>query len=114
MDPIYKEKSTENHVLIVIGAEGESICTYDQEKTVLEVLIGSEIAIPIHCGGRGACGNCKIRVEGNPITRHTPVEVNHLPDAQLKEGIRLACQVKPQQNLHIRLINVPKEIQWNY
>ena len=108
------DNSAENqNAFTVIDTEGESVYAFDQEKTTLEVLIKSEIALPVHCGGSGACGCCKIRIEDNTIIRHTPVETNHLSDVQLKEGIRLACQVKPQHNLKIHLIHSPREVEWN-
>ena len=107
-------KYTENqHALTVIKAEGKNVYFFDQGRSILDVLIESEMALPVHCGGGGACGGCKIRIEDSLTTHPTAVEANHLSNAECKDGIRLACQVRPQRDLKIRFINPPGELRWN-
>ncbi|MBQ7547033.1 MAG: DUF4445 domain-containing protein [Clostridia bacterium] len=47
---------------------------------------------PQPCGGRGFCGNCRIRVQGK-VSAPTAEERTRLSVDQLKDGVRLACQV---------------------
>ncbi|MCR5536269.1 MAG: NADH:ubiquinone reductase (Na(+)-transporting) subunit F [Succinivibrio sp.] len=54
------------------------------------------------CGGRGACGQCKVQVAsggGNVL----PIEYSHFTKRQIKEGWRLACQVTCKENTNIIL-----------
>lgn len=42
------------------------------------------------CGGRGICGKCKVRLEGQ-VDALAPEERNHLLPEEIKDGERLAC-----------------------
>lgn len=43
------------------------------------------------CAGRGICGKCKARVEGD-VSPLSEVELRHLSDIEIQRGIRLTCQ----------------------
>ncbi|MBQ2737699.1 MAG: DUF4445 domain-containing protein [Clostridia bacterium] len=45
------------------------------------------------CGGRGKCGKCKARVEGE-VTAPTDDELRRLTEEELSRGIRLACKAQ--------------------
>ena len=54
------------------------------------------------CGGRGACGQCKVKVTqggGNVL----PIEYSHFSKREIKEGWRLACQVTVKNDCQIEL-----------
>ena len=54
------------------------------------------------CGGRGACGQCKVKVTkggGNVL----PIEYSHFSKKEIKEGWRLACQVTVKNDCEIEL-----------
>jgi len=80
--------------------------TLDESDTLMNHLYARGVFIPSSCGGRGTCGLCRVRVE-EPRQPCTPVEEDHLSPAQRAAGFRLACQVKVQSDLVIR---VPDEI----
>lgn len=44
------------------------------------------------CAGRGVCGKCKVKIEGH-ASPLTPIEIERIADRDLREGVRLACQV---------------------
>lgn len=48
--------------------------------------------LPQPCGGRGFCGSCRVRVTGK-VSAPTAQERSRLTAAQLRDGVRLACQV---------------------
>ena len=48
--------------------------------------------LPQSCGGRGFCGQCRVRIAGKAAAP-TEAERTRLSAAQLRDGIRLACQV---------------------
>jgi len=62
------------------------------EETILDAARKLSIQIPSECGGKGTCGKCKVRVEGEKslLSSKTKQEKKF----NLSEGERLACQVK--------------------
>lgn len=61
------------------------------DKSVLEQLQQQEIFLPADCGGRGACGKCRIRFLSEPPAV-TEQEEKALTPEQLADGWRLACE----------------------
>ncbi len=75
-------------------------------SSLLDVLVTHGIMLPSACGGGGTCGQCRLKVlEGGGDV--LPTELNHLSRREVKEGWRLACQVKIRQDLKIE---VPAEV----
>ncbi len=74
----------------------------DGGQSLLSGLMGEEIFIPSACGGQGSCGYCKIRVldGGGPVL---PTETPYLTRKEVREGIRLACQVKIRSDIQVRI-----------
>jgi Na+-transporting NADH:ubiquinone oxidoreductase subunit F len=74
--------------------------------SVLETLTQQKIFIPSACGGRGSCGYCKVKVldGAGPLL---PTEEPYLDDEERNEGIRLSCQVKIRNDVHIQM---PEEL----
>ncbi len=75
-------------------------------SNLLTTLGGEKIFLPSACGGGGTCAMCKCVVEdgGGEVL---PTEVGHLTRTEQKEKVRLSCQVKVKQDMHIR---IPEEI----
>jgi len=78
----------------------------DEADTLLNHLYAQDVFIPSSCGGQGTCGLCQVQVQ-SPRQSCTPVEEDHLPADQRAAGFRLACAVKVQTDMEIR---VPEEI----
>ena len=69
---------------------------------LMNALASKGVFISSACGGRGACGQCKVRVTsggGNVL----PIEMSHLSKRAVKEGWRLACQVTVKGDTNIAL-----------
>ncbi len=84
--------------------------TINDEKTVavrvggklLAALLSNKIFIGSGCGGKGSCGQCRVKVlEGGGEL--LPVEASHITKRQAKEGERLACQVGVKQDMKLRV-----------
>lgn len=86
--------------------DGSLIIEEEGGSTLLSALYGNKVFIPSACGGRGTCGYCKVTVlkGGGPVL---PTETPLLTRAEVKAGMRLACQVKIKEDMEILL---PEEI----
>lgn len=69
-------------------------------SSMLSTLAGKDIFLPSACGGKGSCGQCKVRVTqgGGEIL---PTEAVHFSRKQIKEGWRLGCQLKVKDDIKI-------------
>ncbi|MCF8109652.1 MAG: ASKHA domain-containing protein [Desulfohalobiaceae bacterium] len=72
-------------------------------ETVLEILQRGGILIESPCGGQGVCGQCTIRVQEPESVPETPHE--NIADRDGARGLRLACRLKPDQDLRIHLLD---------
>lgn len=76
--------------------------THDIEKTVMSTLLNEELVSVDNCGGRGVCGKCRIRfLNYAPIP--TGFDRNAFAPEELRQGYRLACMAKPQNDCTISL-----------
>jgi len=82
--------------------EGSTVFELQGGSTLLSALYGNKVFIPSACGGKGSCGYCKVTVisGGGPLL---PTETPFMSRAEVRGGVRLACQVKIKENLEIRL-----------
>ncbi|WP_448520302.1 NADH:ubiquinone reductase (Na(+)-transporting) subunit F [Rhodoflexus sp.] len=94
------------NVKIVINGDEAHPLIVPAGSTLLTTLSNQKIFLPSACGGGGTCAMCKCVVEdgGGDVL---PTEVGHLSRAEQKQKVRLACQVKVKQDMHI---HVPEEI----
>lgn len=72
----------------------------DGGQSLLSALYSQKVFIPSACGGKGTCGFCKVRVitGGGHVL---PTELPYLSRAELKNNVRLACQVKVRNDLSV-------------
>jgi len=69
-------------------------------KSLLSTLADSNIFLSSACGGKGSCGQCRVRVPegGGQIL---PTEAVHFSRREMKDDWRLACQVKVKEDMKI-------------
>ncbi|MFH1502516.1 MAG: FAD-binding oxidoreductase [Candidatus Eisenbacteria bacterium] len=81
---------------------GDKVLEVEGGQSLLSALNESKVFIPSACGGRGSCGHCKITVRsgGGPVL---PTETPFLTRAQVRSGMRLACQVKVREDMEVRI-----------
>ena len=93
-------------VKIIINGDAEKPLIAAAGTSLLSTLANQKIFLPSACGGGGTCAMCKCVIEegGGEVL---PTEVGHLSRKEQKEHVRLACQVKVKNDLHIR---IPEEI----
>jgi Na+-transporting NADH:ubiquinone oxidoreductase subunit F len=70
--------------------------------SLLSTLNANKIFLPSACGGRGSCGFCKCTVNsgGGPVL---PTEKPFLSAEELKNNVRLSCQVKVKEEIDIQI-----------
>lgn len=93
-------------VKIFVNGDKENPLIASAGSTLLSTLSTKSIFLPSACGGGGTCAMCKCVVEdgGGDVL---PTEVGHLSRTEQKNNVRLSCQVKVKQDMHIR---IPEEI----
>lgn len=74
--------------------------------TLLDTLGEQGIQLPAACGGRGACGQCRVQIE-DATAELLPTELNHIHRRDAAAGVRLACMVKVREDMRVR---VPQDI----
>ncbi len=68
----------------------------------------AKAALASKCGGRGACGTCKLQVQpAGVLDPPTPLEQRMLSERQLQEGFRLGCQAKVKGDAVVTLPEDP-------
>jgi len=81
-------------------------------SSVREILEGAGIGVRAGCRGNGACGLCLVEIETGETPPPTKNERFTLPPEQLARNVRLACQLLPANDLHIRIINTVSKPAW--
>lgn len=70
--------------------------------SLLSALAENKLFIPSACGGRGSCGFCKVKVisGAGPLL---PTEKPYLNAQEIKDNVRLSCQIKVREDLKIEI-----------
>jgi len=80
-------------IQVTLITNGSKVITGPENSNLLRLSIREKGGIPFKCGG-GVCGTCRCRIE-NGLENTDAVkdkERNHLTDADLAAGYRMACQ----------------------
>ena len=91
---------------VKIKINGEKEIEVPSGGSLLSTLGTQKIFLPSACGGGGTCIQCECHVLAGG-GEALPTETPHFTRKELKEGARLACQVKVKQNMEIE---IPEEI----
>lgn len=98
--------------LIVKLEDGERRIPFTPGQSLCDILDTTDVRVRSGCRGMGACGLCRVRIEAGEAGEPTPNERVYLDSAQLAQGIRLACQVRPEQHLQIVILAPAPESNW--
>ncbi|HBK71924.1 MAG TPA: NADH:ubiquinone reductase (Na(+)-transporting) subunit F [Flavobacteriaceae bacterium] len=91
---------------VKITINGEKEIEVASGDSLLTTLGAQKIFLPSACGGGGTCVQCECHVNSGG-GEALPTEIPHFSRKELKEGVRLACQVKVKQDMDI---SIPEEI----
>lgn len=96
------EATIANYGDVRISINDKRELTTQGGRSLLSTLKDEKIFIPSACGGRGSCGLCKVRIVeggGEPLATETP----WLDEEELKNDVRLSCQVRVKSDLKIAI-----------
>ena len=71
-------------------------------QSLLTTLKEGKVFIPSACGGRGSCGLCKCKVNAG-AGDILPTELPWLSEDEKQANVRLSCQVKVKQDMHVEI-----------
>ena len=91
---------------VKIRINGEKEIEVASGSSLLTTLGSAKIFLPSACGGGGTCVQCECHVNSGG-GEALPTETPHFTRKELKDGIRLACQVKVKQDMDI---SIPEEV----
>ncbi|PHR71350.1 MAG: NADH:ubiquinone reductase (Na(+)-transporting) subunit F [Lutibacter sp.] len=91
---------------VKITINGERVIEVSSGDSLLTTLSAEKIFLPSACGGGGTCIQCECHVNSGG-GEALPTETPHFSRKELKEGVRLSCQVKVKQDMDI---SIPEEI----
>ncbi len=94
------------NIKIEINNDPENTIEVPVGGKLINTLADNKIFVPSACGGGGTCGQCKVKVHegGGDIL---PTETSQVSRKEVREDVRLACQVPVKQNMKIE---IPAEI----
>lgn len=91
-----------------LGASGSVSVNINEQKALrlpagqklLWALAQAGVYLPAACGGKGVCGQCRVRIDrGCPPLSAS--EAGHITPADAQAGYRLACMVRLREDIHI-------------
>ncbi len=97
------DKIVNNYGEVTISINsGKKDITVHGGGNMLTTLAEQQIFIPSACGGRGSCGECKVKVTSD-IGPTLPTELPWMSPDEVKQNVRLACQVKLKEDVEIEI-----------
>ena len=87
---------------VTITINGERKIEVASGDSLLTTLGAQKIFLPSACGGGGTCIQCECHVNSGG-GEALPTETPHFSRKELKEGVRLSCQVKVKQDMNITI-----------
>lgn len=90
------------NVNIVVNEQNDKPISVEAGGKLLQTLAGEGIFLSSACGGGGSCGQCRCKVVagGGDIL---PTEESHFTQGEIRDGMRLACQVAVKQDMQIEI-----------
>lgn len=96
----------------VVAFEGEWTIAGSSDAAVSTLVKAAGGRLRMGCGGVGACGLCRVRIEAGEPSAPTASEVAALSAAELSAGVRLGCQVKLPADGRVRVERAATVARW--
>ena len=99
-------------ILTVKLPEEERQITFTPGRSARDLLDETDMRVRAGCNGSGACGLCRIRIASGNAGEPSANERATLGTSLLSQGVRLACQVKPEHDLEVEILNPAPPSVW--
>ncbi len=100
------------HTVFVATPAGELRLPFQARDNLRDILVAGGVLMHSNCGGNAVCGRCQVRVQESSDLPFTAGERLRLSGGQLADGVRLACQLKPESDLHVVEIRPVLQMGW--
>jgi uncharacterized 2Fe-2S/4Fe-4S cluster protein (DUF4445 family) len=98
--------------LTVIAGRKEHRVTFNPGPSLRDILEEAGYQVHTACLGHGACGLCEIRLLAGWLPEPGLNEHLHISPEDLARGVRLACQVRPLEDLRIEILQPVPPPKW--
>ena len=98
--------------LTIITGITEKKITFSTGPTLRKILEGEGMWVRSGCTGNGACGLCLVKIEKGNDGNLTKNERLLLTAVQIEDNYRMACQMSPEGDLTVRIINSGHNFIW--
>ncbi|MFA5627389.1 MAG: ASKHA domain-containing protein [Thiohalomonadaceae bacterium] len=85
---------------------------YTPGPSIRDILEPTDYRVRSACRGIGACGLCRIRIISGDTGPATLSEQLHLTPMELDDGFRLACQVRPTDDISLEISHPSLKSDW--
>lgn len=72
-------------------------------ENLLQVALSNKIELAHTCEGMGSCTTCRVYVMEGAMSPRTEVEQERASERGFKEHERLACQLKPEDGMVVKI-----------
>ncbi|MBF0469153.1 MAG: DUF4445 domain-containing protein, partial [Desulfamplus sp.] len=97
----------------ITGEDEQRTLFFEAGSSLREILDVTDIRVRAGCRGVGSCGLCLVLIEEGSVNKATENETLILAQEMLNQGVRLACQVFPRQDISIRIVNTAPKSDWH-
>jgi uncharacterized 2Fe-2S/4Fe-4S cluster protein (DUF4445 family) len=99
------------HLTVLIGRE-EHRLFFQPGPSLRDILEEAGYQVRTACRGHGACGLCEVRLLACQTVEPNLSERLHIPPERLAQGVRLACQVRPEGDLKLEILHPAPPTKW--
>lgn len=86
---------------------------FEVGKSIKQLLDATDARVRSACNGIGACGLCKIKILSNEPPKPSQADELRLDKEEIENGVRLACQHYPNQDISIEVVALAPKSQWH-
>ena len=98
--------------LTIQAHDREEQFTFIPGHSLKELLEKTSFRVKARCNGNGSCGLCRVKIDSGFVNEPTGNERVYLDADLLGQGLRLACQVYPEEDIRIQVVNLESGYQW--
>lgn len=99
-------------VLRVCTENGAREVPFAPGSSLRDILAAAGMPVRSGCAGMGVCGLCLVRIEAGEVDPPTGQEIRRLRPEQIRQGVRLACQIIPCRDLTLTISSPQLSSAW--